>query len=197
MVDKLNEQTQGLSGKAKCDVQGISLGTCRQSVGSSGPSGGRGPVLTWGLGWGLAQPPSMWAVLPFPQNEVISQQLCVIFTHCYGPYPIPKLTEIKRKQTSRLGEWGLPGSHPALLLCDLRTGRKQTQQKKVGMLEGKQGGYRSEAGGDRDTTFVTWLNCLENIHWGYGQGDSPAPHPFTERLSSAHHRLWWLPTPSQ
>lgn len=38
------------------------------------------------------------------QNEVISQQLCVIFTHCYGPYPIPKLTEIKRKQTSRLGE---------------------------------------------------------------------------------------------
>ena len=50
MVDKLNEQTQGLSGKAKCDVQGISLGTCRQSVGSSGPSGDRGPVLTWGLG---------------------------------------------------------------------------------------------------------------------------------------------------
>lgn len=37
------------------------------------------------------------------QNEVISQQLAVIFTHCYGPYPIPKLTEIKRKQTSRLG----------------------------------------------------------------------------------------------
>ncbi|XP_027727767.1 ankyrin repeat and BTB/POZ domain-containing protein BTBD11 [Vombatus ursinus] len=36
------------------------------------------------------------------QNEVISQQLCVIFTHCYGPYPIPKLVEIKRKQTSRL-----------------------------------------------------------------------------------------------
>lgn len=43
-------------------------------------------------------------VLSVPQNEVISQQLCVIFTHCYGPYPIPKLTEIKRKQTSRLGE---------------------------------------------------------------------------------------------
>ncbi|CDQ92910.1 unnamed protein product [Oncorhynchus mykiss] len=36
------------------------------------------------------------------QNEVISQQLSVIFTQCYGPYPIPKLTEIKRKQTSRL-----------------------------------------------------------------------------------------------
>ncbi|GAB0176882.1 ankyrin repeat and BTB/POZ domain-containing protein BTBD11 [Grus japonensis] len=35
-------------------------------------------------------------------NEVISQQLSVIFTHCYGPYPIPKLVEIKRKQTSRL-----------------------------------------------------------------------------------------------
>lgn len=37
------------------------------------------------------------------QNEVISQQLAVIFTQCYGPYPIPKLTEIKRKQISRLG----------------------------------------------------------------------------------------------
>ncbi|CAJ0940717.1 unnamed protein product, partial [Ranitomeya imitator] len=35
-------------------------------------------------------------------NEVISQQLAVIFSQCYGPYPIPKLTEIKRKQTSRL-----------------------------------------------------------------------------------------------
>jgi len=35
---------------------------------------------------------------------VISQQLSVIFTQCYGPFPIPKLTEIKRKQTSRLGE---------------------------------------------------------------------------------------------
>ncbi|CAB1316985.1 unnamed protein product [Coregonus sp. 'balchen'] len=30
------------------------------------------------------------------------QQLSVIFTQCYGPFPIPKLTEIKRKQTSRL-----------------------------------------------------------------------------------------------
>lgn len=38
------------------------------------------------------------------QNEVISQQLSAIFTQCYGPYPIPKLSEIKRKQTSRLGE---------------------------------------------------------------------------------------------
>lgn len=38
------------------------------------------------------------------QNEVISQQLCVIFTQCYGPYPIPKLVEIKRKPNSRLGE---------------------------------------------------------------------------------------------
>lgn len=38
------------------------------------------------------------------QNEVISQQLSVIFTQCYGPFPIPKLTEIKRKQTSRLGK---------------------------------------------------------------------------------------------
>ncbi|KAH0616961.1 hypothetical protein JD844_028477 [Phrynosoma platyrhinos] len=39
---------------------------------------------------------------PGQYNEVISQQLAVIFTHCYGPYPIPKLVEIKRKQTSRL-----------------------------------------------------------------------------------------------
>ncbi|XP_031169417.1 ankyrin repeat and BTB/POZ domain-containing protein BTBD11-A isoform X3 [Sander lucioperca] len=36
------------------------------------------------------------------KNEVISQQLSVIFTQCYGPFPIPKLTEIKKKQTSRL-----------------------------------------------------------------------------------------------
>uniref|UniRef100_A0AAR2LE37 BTB domain-containing protein n=1 Tax=Pygocentrus nattereri TaxID=42514 RepID=A0AAR2LE37_PYGNA len=35
-------------------------------------------------------------------SKVISQQLAVIFTQCYGPYPIPKLTEIKKKQTSRL-----------------------------------------------------------------------------------------------
>lgn len=35
---------------------------------------------------------------------MISQHLSVIFTHCYGPFPIPKLTEIKRKQTSRLGK---------------------------------------------------------------------------------------------
>jgi len=34
---------------------------------------------------------------------VISQQLSVIFTQCYGPFPIPKLTEIKKKQSSRLG----------------------------------------------------------------------------------------------
>lgn len=38
---------------------------------------------------------------------MISQQLSVIFTHCYGPYPIPKLVEIKRKQTSRLGKHDL------------------------------------------------------------------------------------------
>lgn len=38
------------------------------------------------------------------QNEVISQQLSVIFTQCYGPFPIPKLTEIKKKQSSRLGK---------------------------------------------------------------------------------------------
>lgn len=42
--------------------------------------------------------------LCFSQNEVISQQLSAIFTQCYGPYPIPKLAEIKRKLVSRLGE---------------------------------------------------------------------------------------------
>lgn len=46
--------------------------------------------------------PLMFQILRASKNEVISQQLCVIFTQCYGPYPIPKLTEIKRKQSSRL-----------------------------------------------------------------------------------------------
>uniref|UniRef100_A0A8D2KWU1 BTB domain containing 11 n=1 Tax=Varanus komodoensis TaxID=61221 RepID=A0A8D2KWU1_VARKO len=46
--------------------------------------------------------PLMIEILKASKNEVISQQLAVIFTHCYGPYPIPKLIEIKRKQTSRL-----------------------------------------------------------------------------------------------
>ncbi|XP_056117227.1 ankyrin repeat and BTB/POZ domain-containing protein 3-B isoform X2 [Rhinichthys klamathensis goyatoka] len=46
--------------------------------------------------------PLMFQILRASKNEVISQQLAVLFTQCYGPYPIPKLTEIKRKQTSRL-----------------------------------------------------------------------------------------------
>uniref|UniRef100_A0A803U1J9 Ankyrin repeat and BTB domain containing 3 n=1 Tax=Anolis carolinensis TaxID=28377 RepID=A0A803U1J9_ANOCA len=46
--------------------------------------------------------PLMIEILKASKNEVISQQLAAIFTHCYGPYPIPKLVEIKRKQTSRL-----------------------------------------------------------------------------------------------
>ncbi|XP_014911866.1 ankyrin repeat- and BTB/POZ domain-containing protein 3-B isoform X2 [Poecilia latipinna] len=46
--------------------------------------------------------PLMFQILRASKNEVISQQLSAIFTQCYGPYPIPKLTEIKRKQTSRL-----------------------------------------------------------------------------------------------
>ncbi|XP_048124091.1 ankyrin repeat and BTB/POZ domain-containing protein BTBD11-A isoform X3 [Alosa alosa] len=46
--------------------------------------------------------PLMFEILRTSKNEVISQQLSVIFTQCYGPFPIPKLTEIKRKQTSRL-----------------------------------------------------------------------------------------------
>ncbi|KAL7828054.1 hypothetical protein AOLI_G00312060 [Acnodon oligacanthus] len=46
--------------------------------------------------------PLMFQILQASKNEVISQQLSVIFTQCYGPFPIPKLTEIKKKQTSRL-----------------------------------------------------------------------------------------------
>ncbi|KAM3859110.1 ankyrin repeat and BTB/POZ domain-containing protein 3-A isoform 2-T2 [Diretmus argenteus] len=46
--------------------------------------------------------PLMFQILRASKNEVISQQLSVIFTQCYGPFPIPKLTEIKKKQTSRL-----------------------------------------------------------------------------------------------
>uniref|UniRef100_A0A3B3CV40 BTB (POZ) domain containing 11b n=1 Tax=Oryzias melastigma TaxID=30732 RepID=A0A3B3CV40_ORYME len=46
--------------------------------------------------------PLMFQILRASKNEVISQQLCVIFTQCYGPYPIPKLVEIKRKPSSRL-----------------------------------------------------------------------------------------------
>ena len=98
----------------------MSLGTCSSSVGSSLLGGAGNPILRSGFDEALA----VSASLSFPQNEVISQQLCVIFTHCYGPYPIPKLTEIKRKQTSRLGESTLPGScaRAAQWLCDLRTG---------------------------------------------------------------------------
>uniref|UniRef100_A0A3Q3PYF5 BTB domain-containing protein n=1 Tax=Monopterus albus TaxID=43700 RepID=A0A3Q3PYF5_MONAL len=46
--------------------------------------------------------PLMFQILRASKNEVISQQLSAIFTQCYGPYPIPKLTEIKKKQSSRL-----------------------------------------------------------------------------------------------
>ncbi|XP_061773804.1 ankyrin repeat and BTB/POZ domain-containing protein 3-B isoform X1 [Nerophis ophidion] len=46
--------------------------------------------------------PLMFQILRASKNEVISQQLSAIFTQCYGPYPVPKLAEIKRKQTSRL-----------------------------------------------------------------------------------------------
>uniref|UniRef100_UPI0037E846E8 ankyrin repeat and BTB/POZ domain-containing protein 3-A isoform X2 n=1 Tax=Semicossyphus pulcher TaxID=241346 RepID=UPI0037E846E8 len=46
--------------------------------------------------------PLMFQILRASKNEVISQQLSVIFTQCYGPFPIPKLTEIKKKQSSRL-----------------------------------------------------------------------------------------------
>ncbi|KAM6946238.1 ankyrin repeat- and BTB/POZ domain-containing protein 3-B [Aplochiton taeniatus] len=52
-------------------------------------------LLTHGL-------PLMFQILRASKNEVISQQLCVIFTQCYGPYPIPKLIEIKRKPSARL-----------------------------------------------------------------------------------------------
>ncbi|XP_054631481.1 ankyrin repeat and BTB/POZ domain-containing protein 3-B isoform X2 [Dunckerocampus dactyliophorus] len=46
--------------------------------------------------------PLMFQILRASKNEVISQQLSAIFTQCYGPYPIPKLAELKRKQSSRL-----------------------------------------------------------------------------------------------
>ncbi|XP_062246786.1 LOW QUALITY PROTEIN: ankyrin repeat and BTB/POZ domain-containing protein 3-B [Platichthys flesus] len=46
--------------------------------------------------------PLMFQILRASKNEVISQQLSAIFTQCYGPYPIPKMIEIKRKQSSRL-----------------------------------------------------------------------------------------------
>ncbi|XP_028671750.1 ankyrin repeat and BTB/POZ domain-containing protein 3-B [Erpetoichthys calabaricus] len=46
--------------------------------------------------------PLMFEILRASKNEVISQQLAAIFTQCYGPYPIPKLTEIKKKPASRL-----------------------------------------------------------------------------------------------
>lgn len=84
------------------------------------------------------------------QNEVISQQLCVIFTHCYGPYPIPKLTEIKRKQTSRLGEWW-PG-YARLQPWSVGVGRKQP----VGQLQdGNRGGQRAEEPGPRDESSLS------------------------------------------
>ncbi|XP_067906323.1 ankyrin repeat and BTB/POZ domain-containing protein 3-B isoform X2 [Heterodontus francisci] len=46
--------------------------------------------------------PLMFQILRASKNEAISQQLAGIFVRCYGPYPIPKFTEIKRKQISRL-----------------------------------------------------------------------------------------------
>ncbi|XP_046890826.1 LOW QUALITY PROTEIN: ankyrin repeat and BTB/POZ domain-containing protein BTBD11-B-like [Hypomesus transpacificus] len=52
-------------------------------------------IITHGL-------PLMFQILRASKNEVISQQLSVIFTQCYGPYPIPKLGDIKRKQSARL-----------------------------------------------------------------------------------------------
>lgn len=64
-------------------------------------------LLDAGLAWciqGELCLPSSVTLSVFCQNEVISQQLAAIFTQCYGPYPIPKLAEIKKKQSSRLGE---------------------------------------------------------------------------------------------
>ncbi|ELK10296.1 Ankyrin repeat and BTB/POZ domain-containing protein BTBD11 [Pteropus alecto] len=85
------------------------------------------------------------------ENEVISQQLCVIFTHCYGPYPIPKLTEIKRKQTSRLGE-----CLTSLVLRWQSEDREEAGaiEEGWGMFQGKQDRYRSQAGDDQDVTLI-------------------------------------------
>ncbi|XP_069760600.1 ankyrin repeat and BTB/POZ domain-containing protein 3-B isoform X2 [Narcine bancroftii] len=44
----------------------------------------------------------LFNILKACKNEAISQQLAVIFAQCYGPFPIPKFTAIKRKLISRL-----------------------------------------------------------------------------------------------
>lgn len=64
------------------------------------------------------------------QNEVISQQLSVIFTQCYGPFPIPKLTEIKKKQTSRLGKRDAVKNSPPRASCV--KGSRVTRQRQQG-----------------------------------------------------------------
>ncbi|XP_072123444.1 ankyrin repeat and BTB/POZ domain-containing protein 3-B isoform X3 [Mobula birostris] len=46
--------------------------------------------------------PLLFNILKASKNEAISQQLAAIFTQCYGPYPIPKFTDIKPKQIARL-----------------------------------------------------------------------------------------------
>uniref|UniRef100_A0A673BEA9 Ankyrin repeat and BTB/POZ domain-containing protein BTBD11-B-like n=1 Tax=Sphaeramia orbicularis TaxID=375764 RepID=A0A673BEA9_9TELE len=46
--------------------------------------------------------PLMFQILRASKVLHSLQQLSAIFTQCYGPYPIPKLAEIKRKQSSRL-----------------------------------------------------------------------------------------------
>ncbi|XP_077450519.1 ankyrin repeat- and BTB/POZ domain-containing protein 3-A-like isoform X2 [Stigmatopora argus] len=52
-------------------------------------------LLTHGL-------PLLFRILRACKNEAIGQQLAVIFTQCYGPFPIPRLGETKKKETSRL-----------------------------------------------------------------------------------------------
>lgn len=46
--------------------------------------------------------PLLFDILRVSKNEAISEQLAAILAQCYGPFPIPRFAEIKRKHISRL-----------------------------------------------------------------------------------------------
>ncbi|XP_078273216.1 ankyrin repeat- and BTB/POZ domain-containing protein 3-B isoform X2 [Rhinoraja longicauda] len=46
--------------------------------------------------------PLLFDILRASKNEAISEQLAAILAQCYGPFPIPRFAEIKRKHISRL-----------------------------------------------------------------------------------------------
>lgn len=62
-------------------------------------------------------PPS-WSALSFLQNDAIVQQLTAIFSHCFGPAPLPAVPEMKATLSAQLGKkpW---------VLTRLRTGSVQ------------------------------------------------------------------------